>query len=513
MADEDQSIYRTMAKSGSIIFAGRILELGISFGGAAVIARLIGPTDFGSITIGKTLLSTIGSLVLLGLTTGVTRYVPRYDDPSDKRGILVSAFQIVVPVSILIAVVLFVGADWVAKEIFTDQAVTPVIQIFAIAIPLSAVTDLGIAAAKGYTDSLPRVYIKNLSIPITRITIAAIVLLYAPSTPGIAWAYMLAYVVSASLSLYYLYTHTDLFDQIEYTSSHRRLLAFSAPLIISVLMAQFLSDIDTFILGYFGETSDVGIYGAVYPLASFMMVFQTSFNYLTLPVISSLHSDDRMQKMRRMFRVVTKWTVLSTLPIFLIFFLFPRQSISLTFGSQYASGDVALSVLVIGFLTNIALGPAQATLSSIGNTRSIMYASVFATLMNLVLNFLLIPEYLYLGAAIATAISYAVLQGIYMFRLYQQTGIHPFTMSLLKPATLTMISAFVAYSILRATSSELTLFVVIPACIAFAPVYVLIILRFGGIEREEIDLVLDLEDKFGIDLDPVKNIANRVIKR
>lgn len=510
MAD-DRSLYRTLAKSGSVAFTGRILELGISFGGAAIIARLIGPTDFGSITIGKTLLSTVGSLVLLGLTTGVSRFIPRYGEKSDKRGILVSAFQTVVPLSVLVAAALFVSANWIATSLFNDPAVAPIIRIFSLAIPFSAVTDLGISAAKGYTDSLPQIYIKNLSIPVTRITLAAVVLMYAPSAPGIAWAYMLAYIVSAGLSLYYLYTRTHLFTRIEYRRSHRELLAFSAPLVVSVLMAQLLSDIDTFILGYFGATSDVGIYGTVYPLASLMMIFNTSINYLSLPVISSLHADDHINKMTRMFRVVTKWIVLSTLPVFLVFLLFPRQSIFLTFGSQYTAGDLTLSVLALGFLANIAVGPAQQTLSSIGKTQSIMYASVAAALLNIVLNFLLIPEYLYLGAAVATSISYAALQGLYLFHLYQQTGIHPFTMSMLKPVAATVVSALVAYSLLR-VAFEMTLFVVVPACIAFAPVYVLIILRFGGIEREEVDLLLDLEDKFDIDLGPLKQFANRVIK-
>jgi O-antigen/teichoic acid export membrane protein len=213
-----------------------------------------------------------------------------------------------------------------------------------------------------------------------------------------------------------------------------------------------------------------------------------------------------------MFRVVTKWIVLSTLPVFLVFFLFPRISISLTFGSQYTAGGAALSVLVLGFLINIAVGPAQQTLSSIGDTRSIMYASVFAAGLNIVLNFLFIPQYLYLGAAIATAISYGVLQGLYLFRLYQQTSIHPFTISMLKPVAAVTITAFTAYMLLQAIF-EITVFVVVPACIAFAPVYVIVVLRFGGIEREEVDLVLDFEDRFGVDLGLLKRLGNRIINQ
>jgi hypothetical protein len=37
------------------------------------------------------------------------------------------------------------------------------------------------------------------------------------------------------------------------------------------------------------------------------------------------------------------------------------------------------------------------------------------------------------------------------------------------------------------------------------------VLRFGGIEEEEIMLVLSLEERLGVDLGPLKRVAGRVI--
>jgi len=211
-----------------------------------------------------------------------------------------------------------------------------------------------------------------------------------------------------------------------------------------------------------------------------------------------------------MFCVITKWIVLSTLPVFFVFFLFPRQVIFLTYGSEYVAGDLALSVLVLGFLANIMVGPAEQTLSSIGDTQVIMYVSVFAASLNVVLNLVLIPRYSYVGAAVATSISYAVLHGLYLFQLYRRTGIHPVTSSMFKPIFAVTITSLFAYTTLDALV-EITFLVMILACLAFAPVYVLLILRFGGIGREEVDLLIDLEHKLGVDLTLLKQIAKKII--
>ena len=42
--------------------------------------------------------------------------------------------------------------------------------------------------------------------------------------------------------------------------------------------------------------------------------------------------------------------------------------------------------------------------------------------------------------------------------------------------------------------------------------YGFVILRFGGIEDEEIMLVLSFEDRFGIDLGPLKDIAKFLMR-
>jgi O-antigen/teichoic acid export membrane protein len=72
------SIERLFA-GGGLLFFGLVLELGVSFLAKAVIARVLGPVDYGAVSLGVTTLGLLSTLGLLGLHTGVARHLPRFD--------------------------------------------------------------------------------------------------------------------------------------------------------------------------------------------------------------------------------------------------------------------------------------------------------------------------------------------------------------------------------------------------------------------------------------------------
>jgi len=67
-----------------------------------------------------------------------------------------------------------------------------------------------------------------------------------------------------------------------------------------------------------------------------------------MPILSQLHSDERITEMDRTYKVVTKWIFMATLPPMLILIFFPTASIRMTFGPEYTDGSLALVTLALG---------------------------------------------------------------------------------------------------------------------------------------------------------------------
>jgi O-antigen/teichoic acid export membrane protein len=509
-AEETNSFFRTLAKGGTVLFGGIAFEIGVSFLAKLIIARELGRFDYGVVSVGITTMTMVSMLSLLGLNTGVARYLPRDDDRRFRRGVLWSAYVVVVPLSLLAALGVYLLAGAIATGVFGDPAVAPVLRTFAAAIPLVSFVTLTIGVSRGVTDVVPRLAIQNLTVPLSRFGFIALALLLGLGAVGVSWAYVLAHALGALGAGYYLVRRTDLLSHGSKQWLFGELLRFSGPLLVTTSMVMVFSNMDTYVLGYFWGTGPVGVYNVVYPVAEMMVVVLTSFSFLFMPLLSNIHARGDEEEMARIYRIVTKWVFVISYPLLVLFVVFGHEAIRFTFGAEYTRGTLALAILAAGFFFRVATGPNQSTLQSIGRTRAIMYDNVFAAALNLVLNLLLIPRYAIVGAAVATTASYVTLNCLFAYQLYADTDIHPLSASLLRPAGVLLplaAAGWVAHRLVGPLS--IVEFVAVGVvCVASYPV---VILLLGVVEPEEVMLVLSFEEKYDIDLGPLKSLAKRLI--
>jgi O-antigen/teichoic acid export membrane protein len=508
MSEDSNSTFSHLFASGGIVFVGMVLHLGLGFLARLVIARLLGPTDYGGVTVGIALLTTASALVVVGTDTGIGRYLPRYDDPSRRRGVLVSAYQVVVPLSVVVGAAVALLAGPIAEYVFHDPSLTQIIRIFGLTIPFGGFVRLTVGSVRGMKQALPRVYIQNITLPLVRFTLVAVVVLLGFGAVGVSWAYAAAYGTATALSVYYLVQHTSLLSETEATGMHRELLTFSVPLMITATMNVLFQNIDIFVLGNSFQRETVAVYGAIFPLATLLTTLLVGFSFVFMPTISELQSNGEHKRMYRTYRVVCKWIFLMSLPIFLVFVTYPELVIKYTFGPKYAEGSLALAILAVGFFSHAVAGPSGDTLTALGHPRLVMYTNVLVTGVNLVLNLLLVPRYSLVGAAVASAIGFILMNGLYLTQLYRESGMHPFRSALFRPAIAAGAFWLVGYWLVG-TLFVATLPVVIVQMVVFLPLYALCVLRFGGIEREELALLGTFEERTGLDLDALRAVARR----
>lgn len=511
MASLDESV-RKLFKGGGILLVGLVLQLGISFFGKLIIARELSIPDYGSVALGSTVAMTGAIIAQLGLHEGIGRYLPRYDDKAERRGVLISALSIAIPAALVVGMVLFVSAPILAMTVFDSPQVTPVFRVFALAIPLMVTHRLAVSTIQGQQRTVPRVVIENIAKPVARILAIGVIILVGASALRISLAYLFGWLVPASLGIVYFFRETNLSDRtVGVVTRRRELLSFSLPLVISGMLTFVFSDLDTLLLALFsGGTEQVALYNVVYPLAMLLTTAMTAFSFLFMPVISELHANDNIPGINRMYQVVTKWVLVTTLPVFLIMMTFPSQLISLTFGAKYADGGLVLQVLTIGFFVHTIAGMNRETTASIGRSRLLLYVDAGSALLNTVLNLALIPTYGPLGAALATTVTYVALNGALTALLYRDIGVIPITTSILQPVV-TGAAAFLAVYILAGWLADPTIPVLLVAFAVFIILYGVSVLRFGGVDSEEVMLVKSIEERFGVDLEPVKSIGRRLM--
>lgn len=507
---------RTLFKGGVILFLGIIIDLGISFLAKLLIARYLGRVDYGAVSLGVSLLSFGSTILLLGLDTGIGRYLPRYEQSWKRRAVIELGILLTLPPTIGISILLIVFQEQFARTLLRAPGASGVLAVFAVGLPFAVLFKYSLGVIQGEQWSIPKALLQNILKPIVRFGAIAIGVFLGVGAVEMSITYILPFVVATAASFYWL-RRTELFGDIgrprsgsDYILISRELVSFSIPMIVTTVMFKILTDIDRFLLSYYKSTGDVGVYSIVYPLAQLLTVGLSAFAFISMPILSELHAKEKTSEMKRMYQVSARWIFFMTLPIAGALIFFPRYIIKYTFGPEYVDGASALAILALGFFAHSLVGLNGSSLTSIGRTKSLAAINILVVFVNVGLNILLIPEFTYLGAAIATSISYIGMNLFYSGVLYYRTGIHPFGPGFLRSGMISTVALVLVCAHLRWAVQFTWVWVVIHG-IAFSIVYILAIFRFGGIRQEELLIINSVEERTGISLAPLKRLGRRLL--
>jgi O-antigen/teichoic acid export membrane protein len=267
---------------------------------------------------------------------------------------------------------------------------------------------------------------------------------------------------------------------------------------------------DTLMLGYFSSSGEVGIYNAALPTAQLIRAIPGAFATIFFPVVSELYARNKIDDLRTTYSAVTKWMVSLIFPAFLLVLLFPQQVIGILFGADYVAGATALWILVLGFTVGAVLGPASAILQTYGRTKTLMATSYIGAAINFLLNFLLIPIYGVNGAAIATAVSLALLYILNFLFARRVAKIQPFRLSYLKIIIASLLSVSIVYAI-----TKYVIGVSIPSLIGmlfvFLALYFFLLLLFKSFEEEDLMIMRAIDQKLGTKSNWIRRIIQRFL--
>ncbi|MDL0125117.1 flippase [Halobacterium salinarum] len=496
--------HRSILSGTAVLFVGTAIGLALGFLARMVPARLLGPDQYGLLMLGWTVVSVIGFVAKLGFKDGVTRHVPRADTTAERKSVFVTAVTITFPWSLALAGGVFLFSNHLAMHVFDDSQLAAIIRIFAVTLPITTLSMVVLGTFRGYERAKEYVIVKKILNPGLRTIFIAGAILAGYSTFGAAIGWLLASVCSLAIAVWFLYRVTTIFEAETAPLRHRELFLFSAPLMISGVMGLAINYGDNFLIGYFLSSSAVGMYDPAYMIGGLVTTGLTVFAYMFLPVFSKLHSNQQFNEMESFYRVVTKWVISVTLPVYLLIGLFPESLLSITFGDAYTDGAIALAVLATGAFVNAGVGLCVQALVSIGDTRFIMVVNVGAAILNLVLNAMLIPEFGIIGAAFASAITTASYNLVYTYRLYRTTGIVAFPRTILGPV---LVTGGVAIGLSRVIQDGSGIPVLIGMLLLFTVVYLLLYIRLGAIGEEDLELIDIAEERTNIDLSAVKRIV------
>jgi stage V sporulation protein B len=428
----DDTSTATMAREGSIAFGGNVIKKVFGFLIIAVITRLVSPSVYGLFILATSIILFLQAFANLGLPRSIDYFVPQYLSDGNygrARGVIVTVTILVLVSSTLVTVLVVFSAGLIA-DAFDEPSLRAALWLLSITVPFLAIYNTLLASFSAIKRLKFRVYMRDVIRPTVRLVTTAALLLLGYGLLGVVGGYLVGIVVAITAGVVMLWRNAGyIFEADTVRVASRPLFSYSLPLAFAGIIYIFLGQIDYFVIGYFLDSEEVGIYRVGYALAANLMIFSSSLGPIFKPLIAEAKDDTGAVEKR--YRTATRWIAGLTLPIAITVALGATAYLSVVFTPQYTVAAAAVVILAGANLFNAATGGPDGTLlQGLGYSRLVFINTLLLLAINLLVSVLLVPRIGITGAAIGTASALTVNGLAAVLEAYYFRGVHPLTLAL-----------------------------------------------------------------------------------
>jgi O-antigen/teichoic acid export membrane protein len=490
-----------------LMLVGTLGFVGQGFVSRVILARALTPVEWGQYSLGIALAGLLSSIGTLGLTNAIARSLAYAQDDAERRSMIRSSFLVTLGASVLLSAALYLFGVYVGSA-YHAPALSLTIEFFAASVSFSILASLIASIFQGYEDVVPNAIFVNIVNP--GLLIVFLVTAIRTTPAGEVFPAALAAYFAAALSTFValaIYARRRLSRRLpagpRSAGAARKLFLFAAPLFLVSIFGYLTGNTDTLILGVYHQT-DVGYYTAGLSLARLVLVGVGALSYIYLPVASRFLRQGDHEAITLTFVTPTKWMVLVSLPLFVVFAFLPGPSLGLVYGTLYESHALPLAILATGAFLSTLAGPASATQVALGQTRLLVYNNAITGVVDIVLSLVLIPRFGISGAALAWGVANALNPMLSMVELAVLSNVHPLRAHYVVPVVGTTVPFILLFLLVRVPVPLWALPVLV---LGIALTYLLVVLLTASFDRGD-RLVLEvIESMIGRPLPIVRRVA------
>jgi O-antigen/teichoic acid export membrane protein len=488
------TLLKNVLKGAGFIFVGILFSKVLNYLFRVLLAQYLGPGDFGLFSLAMAIVGVFVTFALLGFPDGIVRFVSMYKGETDKKklnGIIYSSLKVTGVLSVLLAVVLFLLSDFLSVQVFSKPELAPLLRILSMSIPIAVIFGNFEKVVLAFQKVQYSVFARSIVDNVLKVGLTFLFLYLGFGLLSVVWVYVISLFLAVVLLVYLFQTRVYSLGKVvsNKISMVRPLASFSFPLLLNSVFAYLLIWIDTLVIGIYLASEQIGIYNVAVPTALLVYVVPTTLRTMFYPVLSEAYSKGHFA---HFFKRVSDWILFLTLPIAAFLIIFADVFLGAFFGEQFVVGSSVVVIITLAYLMYALVNTSNVMLYVKKKTTVVLVTTVASLVLNIFLNFLLIPKMGIVGAAIATASSLAFRSLLILIESYKVTRLVPFSLRSVLPFVAIIVPVGLA---LLFKASVVGIVSLIVASLLFEVVYLAVLLLLRFFTKEDFDLFETFERK------------------
>tara|TARA_B100000315_G_scaffold256320_1_gene301964 strand:- start:2889 stop:4313 length:1425 start_codon:yes stop_codon:yes gene_type:complete len=401
----------TILRNIKILTAAQIIASVAGLFSSALLARALGTDGFGVLGFGTAFLSLLGIAASLSTDTYGTRQIAR--NPIEAGTIASPILGLRLTLSVLayavfIVIVLTLDRNQTEKTVLLVQAGGIFVSVFILDFVFQGLERMGINGLRQISTALITLICIYLFVraPDDLLTAAIIPVAAGSIAVGVIWFYARSNINGIKLSFA--------------RDRWRQILAVSLPMAVSGVMHTIIFNTDAVMLGLMSTNEQTGLYVSAFKIVGLTMI---PAGLLIAPFFPSLSAgwEDQQTRFDRS-RTFAISVLIVSLPLVVFIAIYPELILRTLFGQAYSGAGTTLLILMASMAVmhlRIIYGH---PLVAWNEERFHMVATLIGAALNVMLNFILIPDYGIVGAAYASLIGHAVISILIAYKFYTKAS-------------------------------------------------------------------------------------------
>lgn len=195
----------------------------------------------------------------------------------------------------------------------------------------------------------------------------------------------------------------------------KELILEAWPFGLSIVAIFLYNYFDQTMLGVMRTNREVGLYSAAFRVIFTFQVFGDVLSIAFFPQLSKKFKESTTA-LKEIFSHFQKTILICVVPLSLLLFFFAQPILLFLYGKEYIESTGVFQILTVAIAILLFSFPFSETLKAANKQKTYLLGIGTGALLNVILNFVLIPSFGMIGASVATLISEIY---IYIFMWYE----------------------------------------------------------------------------------------------
>ena len=369
-----------------------------------ILTKILGVAEYGIWSQMIVTVSFIAPLVILGIVTGMVRFLASEKDMDIIREGFYSTFYSVILINSIFGLIIYIFASEISLLVFGGTAID-IIKIMAFVILFQGLNQLLVNFFRTF-ERIKKYSFFTIVQTLAEIVFISYSVFNGYGITGAVLSLLCVKIVVFMLMFAAVINEIGILIKPRF-SEIRPYFQFGLPLVPSALFVWIVNSSDRYVIGYFMGIEPVGIYSAAYGIGSTILIFLTPIMFILPVTLTKSYDEERLSDFRTYMEYSFKYFLIIAIPAVFGLTILSKQILLILTTSEFIAGGVqvipiiSLSILIFG-----VIGIISQTLAVVKETKKLGTVWIIAGILNLLLNVIFVPKIGIIGAAIATLITF-----------------------------------------------------------------------------------------------------------